>query len=98
MENKILVKSIEDLPNAKKITKISFGLLTIVDGPAVTVIANHKKYVFPLSTGYAVHFCNEMLRSLNSGLEIEFKNFAQYMDLVEKINVMLENRLLTVKG
>lgn len=35
MKNKILVKSIEDLPNAKEITNLEAGLYVAADGPAV---------------------------------------------------------------
>ena len=98
MENKILVKNIEDLPNAKEITNIEAGLYVAADGPAVVVTAKKKQYVFPLTTGFAVHLCNEMLKSLNLGIEIGFLNFVQYFDLVETINELLGNRLVTVKG
>ena len=35
-----------------------------------------------LSTGFGLHNANEFLRSLDSGIDIEFKNFKQYNDLI----------------
>ena len=47
-----------------------------------------------LSTGFGLHLANEMLRSLDSGVEIEFENFSKYnellMDMMEKIDGKLE--------
>lgn len=35
-----------------------------------------------LSTGFGLHNANEFLRSLDSGVDIEFKSFKQYNDLI----------------
>ncbi|MEY8001187.1 DUF669 domain-containing protein [Clostridium sp. Mt-5] len=35
-----------------------------------------------LSTGFGLHNANEFLRSLDSGIDVEFKNFKQYNDLI----------------
>lgn len=47
-----------------------------------------------LGTGFGLHMANEMLRSLDSGVEIEFENFSKYnellMDIMEKIDGKLE--------
>lgn len=50
-----------------------------------------------LTTGFGLHKANEMLRSLDSGVEVEFKNFKQYhemlMDIAEAIDGKLEYQL-----
>lgn len=35
-----------------------------------------------MNTGFGIHLANEFLRSLDTGLEIEFKSFSQYADLL----------------
>ncbi|WP_195238620.1 DUF669 domain-containing protein [Romboutsia sp. 1001285H_161024_C4] len=43
-----------------------------------------------LTTGYGIHNANEFLRSLDSGVEVDFENFKQYnsvlLDVYEAIN------------
>ena len=50
-----------------------------------------------LSTGFGLHKANEMLRSLDSGVEVKFENFNQYqnllMDIAEAIDGELEYAL-----
>lgn len=50
-----------------------------------------------LTTGYGLHNANEFLRSLDSGVEIEFVNFKQYhellLDVLESIDGQLEYAL-----
>ena len=50
-----------------------------------------------LSTGFWLHKANEMLRSLDSGVEVKFENFNQYqnllMDIAEAIDGELEYAL-----
>ena len=50
-----------------------------------------------VSTGFGLHNANEFLRSLDSGVEIEFINFKQYhemlLDVYEAINGNLEYAL-----
>lgn len=50
-----------------------------------------------LSSGFGLHKANEMLRSLDSGIEVEFENFSKYndmlMDIAEAIDGTLEYQL-----
>ncbi len=50
-----------------------------------------------LSSGFGLHKANEMLRSLDSGVEVEFESFSQYnnllMDIAEVIDGKLEYQL-----
>ena len=39
---------------------------------------------FPLYEGFQIHTCNEFLRSLNTGICIEFVTYKQYGNLIEK--------------
>lgn len=50
-----------------------------------------------LSSGFGLHKANEMLRSLDSGVDVKFENFKQYnellMDISESIDENLEYQL-----
>ena len=50
-----------------------------------------------LSSGFGLHKANEMLRSLDSGVEVEFESFSKYnnmlMDITEAIDSKLEYQL-----
>lgn len=50
-----------------------------------------------LSTGFGMHNANEFLRSLDSGVDVDFKNFKQYhemlLDVYEAVNGNLEYAL-----
>ncbi|MCR1933553.1 DUF669 domain-containing protein [Clostridium tepidum] len=50
-----------------------------------------------LSTGFGLHKANEMLRSLDSGIDVEFESFSKYnnllMDIAEAIDGKLEYAL-----
>ncbi|KHO39098.1 hypothetical protein OR62_07865 [Clostridium tetani] len=50
-----------------------------------------------LSSGFGLHKANEMLRSLDSGIEVEFESFSKYnnmlMDIAEAIDGKLEYAL-----
>lgn len=41
-------------------------------------------YHFPLYQGFQVHICNEFLRSLDTGIDIEFVTYKQYAELIDK--------------
>lgn len=43
---------------------------------------------------FQIHLCNEFLRSLDSGLEIAFKNYSQYNDVIlDVMEVIGEDKL-----
>lgn len=50
-----------------------------------------------INTGFGLHKANEMLRSLDSGIDVEFKSMSQYedliMDIAEAIDGVLEYQL-----
>ena len=57
----------------------------------------NNQYIFwnqVVDMGFGLHKVNEFLRSLDSGLEVQFENFTQYgqllMDIHEKIDGKLE--------
>lgn len=39
-----------------------------------------------VSNGYGIHLANEFLKSLDSGVEIEFKSFKQYADMIMDVS------------
>ncbi|WP_352420771.1 hypothetical protein [Proteiniborus sp.] len=53
-------------------------------GPVVIV-----KEEFSLTNPNSIHQCNEFLRSLNTGIEIKFENFIQYINLLQDIALKL---------
>lgn len=46
-----------------------------------------------LSTAYGIHTANEFLRSLDSGIEVEFESFSQYNDLILDIHEAIDGKL-----
>lgn len=38
-----------------------------------------------LTTGFGIHNANEMLRSLDSGVDVEFNDYVQYNDLIDQV-------------
>src|SRR5690554_3252758 len=55
-----------------------------------------NQYIFwnqVVDMGFGLHKVNEFLRSLDSGLEIQFENFAQYGNLVMDIHELIDGRL-----
>lgn len=55
-----------------------------------------------ITQGFQIHIVNELLRSMDSGLDIEFKTYKQYgnliMDIMEEIDGNLEFALKYSKG
>lgn len=55
-----------------------------------------------IKEGFQVHICNEFLRSLDTGIEIEFVTYKQYgdllMDVMEAIDGNLEYALSYKEG
>lgn len=47
-----------------------------------------------LTDGFGVHRANEIIRSLNTGLEIKFKNFRQYSKLINDLNTLNKSSCL----
>lgn len=48
---------------------------------------NFKK--FNLSASYSIYLALEELRSLNTGLEVNFESFKQLNELINKINTII---------
>lgn len=46
-----------------------------------------------LHVGFGIHKANEFLRSLESGLDIEFENFKQYNDLLLDVHEAIDGKL-----
>ena len=46
-----------------------------------------------LSTGFGLHNANDFLRSLDSGIDIEFKSFKQYNDLILDIHEAIDGNI-----
>lgn len=38
-----------------------------------------------LTTGFGIHMANEMLRSLDSGVDVVFEDYAQYNELIQEV-------------
>lgn len=46
-----------------------------------------------LSSGFGLHKANEMLRSLDSGVTVEFENFGKYNDMLMDIAEVIDGKL-----
>lgn len=47
-----------------------------------------------ITKAFQLHICNEMLRSLDSGLEVVFDDFEQYGNLIEQIKFSVDTAQL----
>ena len=63
--------------------------------PAVKVTCGKNKYFVPLNSAAVICNMNEMLRYLNTGLEIHFESFSQYALLLMDVTEALEKRKTT---
>lgn len=55
-----------------------------------------NQYIFwnqVVDIGFGLHKVNEFLRSLDSGLEVQFENFTQYGNLLMDIHEVIDGRL-----
>ena len=59
------------------------------DRPEMLIVYQRKgrraDYHFPLYEGFQVHLCNEFLRSLDTGIEVKFSSYRQYIELIDRI-------------
>jgi hypothetical protein len=102
-ENK---QEFKDVPKGKyevKITKLELKASKKSDDPMLAcwmkIIGGEYKgqYVFyyqMLTTGFGIHMANDFLRSLESGVEIDFDNFKQYNDMLMDITEAIETEKL----
>ena len=60
--------------------------------PVVKVTCGKNKYFVPLNSAVVICNMNEMLRYLNTGLEIHFESFSQYALLLMDVTEALEKR------
>ena len=51
-----------------------------------------------ITLGFQIHNVNEFLRSLDTGLEIEFIKYSQYADLSMELNMVKEKDLKLIKS
>ena len=45
-----------------------------------------------VTKGFQIHLANEFLRSLNSGIEIEFKSYTQYAQLILDVHEAIDGK------
>ena len=45
-----------------------------------------------VTKGFQIHLANEFLRSLNSGIEIEFKSYTQYAQLILDVHEVIDGK------
>lgn len=89
-DNHIFVKSFTDIED---IVKPNIALMTLSadcqNRPQMILTDEHgersRTYHFPIYEGLQVHICNEFLRSLNTGIDVEFITYMQYSELIESI-------------
>ncbi|MDF2568676.1 MAG: hypothetical protein K0R55_280 [Sporomusa sp.] len=102
-ENK---QEFKDVPKGKyevKITKLELKGSKKSDDPMLAcwmkiIVGEYKgQYVFyyqMLTTGFGIHMANDFLRSLESGVEIDFDNFKQYNDMLMDVTEAIETEKL----
>ena len=70
--------------------KSRIALAELSNGEPVLLIENatinfSNFSITTLTTGKGIHAANELLHSLNTGIEIKFENFKQYSELLKSI-------------
>lgn len=81
-----MIKNIICLNMVKRNNKLTLEIVKDVN--------NHIAYDFiQLTNGFGVHKSNELMRSLNTGLEIKFENFKQYHELFKEINEIISKTI-----
>lgn len=78
---------------------IHVSLTPIDDAPHIFIVTNKENITQSLTNGFEIFNCNEILKSLNVCPDecIEFKNYAQYADVVDLINRLLEYKRIMEK-
>lgn len=65
---------------------ICMGMAPFKDAPAMITVCQTDDcitgYIFPLREGFQIHYCNEYLRALNTGIDIHFNTYKQYGCLI----------------
>ena len=98
-ENKPEFKEVPKGKYEVKITKLELKASKKADDPMLAcwmkVItgkykSQHIFYYQMLTTGFGIHVANDFLRSLESGVEIDFDNFKQYNDMLMDIMEAIE--------
>ena len=64
--------------------------MKILDGPYK---GQRLFYNQVMHVGFGIHKANEFLRSLDSGIEIEFESFKQYNDLLLDVHEAIDGKL-----
>jgi len=60
--------------------------------PAMMFLSDDVIMKFPLTNVIEIHYCNQFLESLNTGLTVEFKTYAQYSKLICDCSEILNER------
>lgn len=89
-KEQIIVSSPYDEIPAKFITFVD--LVPHKGDPAVLVQAKGKEYIYVITNGFRIHMMNEILRSLNLDIKIEFKTYKQYGYMLMEISDLLHQR------
>lgn len=63
--------------------------------PVAFVSLDDKEYHIPLKQGVAIHMFNQILRSLDTGIEIKFESYAQYTQLLENVSEAVQKKKAT---
>ena len=63
--------------------------------PAVKVTCGKNEHFIPLNSAAVICHMNEMLRRMNTGLDIRFESFSQYALLLMDVTEALEKRKAT---
>lgn len=52
--------------------------------------ADLRKFEFKITKGYEIHAINELLRSMDTGLDVEFQTYKQYGELLNQVMNLLD--------
>ena len=79
---------------------VSMGLYPNNNGePCMKIYTAEESHEFSITKGFEVHICNEFLKSLNTGLNVEFQSYKQYSDLIDfNFEILMEYARLNEVG
>ncbi len=63
--------------------------------PVAFVSLDDKEYHIPLKHGVAIQMFNQILRSLDTGIEIKFESYSQYAQLLEDVSEAVQKKKAT---
>ncbi len=63
--------------------------------PVAIVILEDESYHIPLKHSAVIHVFNQILKTLDTGIEIKFESYAQYTQLLKDVSEAIQKKKAT---